>query len=144
MSGVHKNPTISFRISDHERREIEARIKMSGMMRKTFFTRCCIYGRICVVGKKETIYLLVQTLEHMQEDIHSLYDEIIEKGQIKESPIDGSIYSDIEELQHDYLAMIQAIIDMLDGAKYLWQNIEAFLTAIGKASADNKSGLLLR
>ena len=123
MSGVHKNSTISFRISDHERREIEARIKMSGMMKKTFFTRCCIYGRICVVGKKETIYLLVQTLEHMQEDIHSLYDEIIEKGQIKEkeSPIDGSIYSDIEELQHDYLAMIQAIIDMLDGAKYLWQ-----------------------
>ena len=123
MSGVHKNPTISFRISDYERREIEARIKASGMMKKTFFTRCCIYGRICVVGKKETIYLLVQTLEHMQEDIHSLYDEIIEKGQIKEkeSPIDGSIYSDIEELQHDYLAMIQAIIDMLDGAKYLWQ-----------------------
>ncbi|RHQ42832.1 MULTISPECIES: plasmid mobilization protein [unclassified Roseburia] len=123
MSGVHKNSTISFRISDHERREIEARIKMSGMMKKTFFARCCIYGRICVVGKKETIYLLVQTLEHMQEDIHSLYDEIIEKGQIKEkeSPIDGSIYSDIEELQHDYLAMIQAIIDMLDGAKYLWQ-----------------------
>ena len=72
MSGVHKNPTISFRISDYERREIEARIKMSGMMKKTFFTRCCIYSRICVVGKKETIYLLVQTLEHMQEDIHSL------------------------------------------------------------------------
>lgn len=56
MSGVHKNPTISFRISDYERREIEARIKMSGMMKKTFFTRCCIYSRICVVGKKETIY----------------------------------------------------------------------------------------
>ena len=55
MSGVHKNPTISFRISDYERREIEARIKASGMMRKTFFTRCCIYGRICVVGKKETV-----------------------------------------------------------------------------------------
>lgn len=56
MSGVHKNPTISFRISDYERREIEARIKASGMMKKTFFTRCCIYGRICVVGKKETVY----------------------------------------------------------------------------------------
>lgn len=53
MSGVHKNPTISFRISDYERREIEARIKASGMMKKTFFTRCCINGRICVVGKKE-------------------------------------------------------------------------------------------
>lgn len=55
MSGVHKNPTISFRISDYERREIEARIKASGMMKKTFFTRCCIYGRICVVGKKQYI-----------------------------------------------------------------------------------------
>lgn len=36
MSGVHKNPTISFRISDYERREIEARIKASGMMKKHF------------------------------------------------------------------------------------------------------------
>ena len=95
MSGVHKNPTISFRISDYERREIEARIKASGMMKKTFFTRCCIYGRICVVGKKETVYMLVQTIENMQ--------------------------TDIEELQHDYLAMLKAIVDMLDGAKYLWQ-----------------------
>ena len=130
MSGVHKNPTISFRISDYERREIEARIKASGMMKKTFFTRCCIYGRICVVGKKETVYMLVQTLEKMQADIHKMYDEIIETGQIKEkeSPVDGEVYTDIEELQHDYLAMIKTV---------------AFLTAIGKAMADNKSGLLL-
>lgn len=104
MSGVHKNPTISFRISDYERREIEARIKASGMMKKTFFTRSCIYGRICVVGKKETVYMLVQTLEKMQADIHKMYDEIIETGQIKEkeSPVDGEAYTDIEELQHDY------------------------------------------
>ena len=123
MSGVHKNPTISFRISDYERREIEARIKASGMMKKTFFTRCCIYGLICVVGKKETVYMLVQTLEKMQADINKMYDEIIETGRIKEkeSPVDGEAYTDIEELQHDYLAMIKAVVDMLDGAKYLWQ-----------------------
>ncbi len=123
MSGVHKNPTISFRISDYERREIEARIKASGMMEKTFFTRYCIYGRICVVGKKETVYKLVQALEHMQADMHALYDETVETGQIreKESPIDGEAYTEIEELQHDYLAMIKAVVDMLDGAKYLWQ-----------------------
>ena len=57
MSGVHKNPTISFRISDYERREIEARIKASGMMKKTFFTRCCIYGRIKVNPFVKTIFL---------------------------------------------------------------------------------------
>ena len=67
--------------------------------------------------------MLVQTLEKMQADIHKMYDEIIETGQIKEkeSPVDGEAYTDIEELQHDYLAMIKTVVDMLDGAKYLWQ-----------------------
>lgn len=53
----------------------------------------------------------------------TMYDEIIETGQIKEkeSPVDGEAYTDIEELQHDYLAMIKTVVDMLDGAKYLWQ-----------------------
>ena len=74
-------------------------------------------------GKKETVYMLVQTIEKMQADIHKMYDEIIETGQIKEkeSPVDGEAYTDIEELQHDYLAMIKTVVDMLDGAKYLWQ-----------------------
>lgn len=34
-------------------------------------------------GKKETVYMLVQTIEKMQADIHKMYDEIIETGQIK-------------------------------------------------------------
>lgn len=36
MPGVHKNPTIIFRISDYERREIEAKIKASGMRKKEY------------------------------------------------------------------------------------------------------------
>lgn len=123
MSGVHKNPTISFRISDYERREIEARIKASGMLKKTYFTRSCIYNRICVVGKKETIMTLTETLQRMQKDMHELYEEIQTDGQIKEkaSTIDNRIYTELEELQFDYLAMLKAVIDVLDGAKYLWQ-----------------------
>ena len=62
MSNQHKNPTISFRISDAERKQIEARILASGMMKKDYFVRSCIYNPICVVGKKETIYPLVQTV----------------------------------------------------------------------------------
>lgn len=62
MSNQHKNPTISFRITDAERKQIEARILASGMMKKDYFIRSCIYNRICVVGKKETIYPLVQTV----------------------------------------------------------------------------------
>lgn len=59
MSGVHKCPTISFRISPRERDEIEAKIKASGMQKKDYFVRSCIYNKVCVVGKKEVIYQLV-------------------------------------------------------------------------------------
>lgn len=45
MSGVHKYPTISFRISPRERDEIEAKIKASGMQKKDYFVRSCIYNK---------------------------------------------------------------------------------------------------
>ena len=120
MSGVHKNPTISFRISDYERREIEARIKASGMMKKTFFTRCYIYGRICVVGKKETIYPLVQTVNALYLqllDIQKAFIECYEPSALNSLPTSD----EIKELQTDYNNMLTAIIDLLDGAKYLWE-----------------------
>lgn len=62
MSNQHKTPTISFRISDAERKQIEARILASGMKKQDYFVRSCIYNRICVVGKKETTYPLIQTV----------------------------------------------------------------------------------
>ena len=71
MSNQHKHPTISFRINDAERKQIEARILASGMMKKDYFVRSCIYNRICVVGKKETIYPLVQT-------VNALYLQLLE------------------------------------------------------------------
>ena len=42
MSNQHKHPTISFRISDAERKQIEARILASGMMKKDYFVRSCM------------------------------------------------------------------------------------------------------
>ena len=39
MSGVHKYPTISFRISPREREEIEAKILESGLSKKDYFVR---------------------------------------------------------------------------------------------------------
>ena len=49
MSGVHKYPTISFRVSPREREMIEAKILASGMQKKDYFVRSCIYNRVCVV-----------------------------------------------------------------------------------------------
>ena len=118
MSNRHKNKTISFRITEAERQQIEARILASGMMKKDYFIRSCIYNRICVVGKKETIYPLVQT-------VNALYLQLLEMQKAFTSSdrnIDTLPSSDeINELQIEYTNMLTAIIDLLDGAKYLWE-----------------------
>lgn len=76
MSGVHKHPTISFRVSDREREMIEAKILTSGMQKKDYFVRSCIYNRICVVGKKEVIYQLVEELQNMQTNLSELVKQL--------------------------------------------------------------------
>lgn len=114
MPGVHKKPTISFRISDYERREIEAKIKASGMLKKDYFVRSCIYNHVCVVGKKEMVYVLVEELQKMQQVLHQLYEQILSE--------DIQITSqEIQELQLDYKYMLKAILWMLEGARYLWE-----------------------
>ena len=118
MSNRHKNKTISFRITEAERQQIEARILASGMMKKDYFIRSCIYNRICVVGKKETIYPLVQT-------VNALYLQLLEmqkaftSSDLNTDTLPSS--DEINELQTESPNMLTAIIDLLDGAKYLWE-----------------------
>lgn len=114
MSGTHKYPTISFRISPREREEIEAKIFASGMKKKDYFVRSCIYNRVCVVGKKETVYQIVEKLQEMQNCMVELARQIK-----KEKP--EVTTEEIRELQTSYEDMLKAIFWMLDGAKYLWQ-----------------------
>ncbi len=123
MSGTHKYPTISFRISPREREEIEAKIFASGMKKKDYFVRSCIYNRVCVVGKKETVYQIVEKLQEMQNRMEELAGQI--KGEKPEVTTE-----EIRELQTSYEDMLKAILWMLDGAKYLWQ---------GNTSGEEKS-----
>lgn len=120
MSNKHKSPTISFRITNAERKQIEARILASGMIKKDYFVRSCIYNHICVVGKKETIYPLVQT-------VNALYLQVL-KMQTAFTASNRNIDTlptsdDINDLQTEYTNMLTAIIDLLDSAKYLWEGV---------------------
>ena len=117
MSGVHKYPTISFRVSPREREMIEAKILASGMQKKDYFVRSCIYNRICVVGKKEVIYQLVEELQNMQTNLSELVKQL--EQQEVTLTADG-----LEDMRNDCMDMLQAIIAMLDGAKYLWQGVQ--------------------
>ena len=97
MSNQHKNPTISFRISEAERKQIEARILASGMMKKDYFVRSCIYNRICVVGKKETIYPLVET-------IYNLYQQLLvmQTAFLDSTAAELATTEEISALKRDY------------------------------------------
>ena len=117
MSGVHKHPTISFRVSDREREMIEARILASGMQKKDYFVRSCIYNRVCVVGKKETVYQIVERLQEMENRLVELAEQIDGKKP-------GITSEEIRDLREAYEDMLKAILWMLDGARYLWQGEE--------------------
>lgn len=117
MSGTHKYPTISFRISPREREEIEAKIFASGMKKKDYFVHSCIYNRVCVVGKKETVYQIVERLQEMENRLLELAEQI-------DSKEPGITSEEIRDLQEAYEDMLKAILWMLDGAKYLWQGEE--------------------
>ena len=84
------------------------------MKKKDYFVRSCIYNRVCVVGKKETVYQIVEKLQDMQSHMEKLAEQI--KGEKPEVTTE-----EIRELQTSYEDMLKAIIWMLDGAKYLWQ-----------------------
>ncbi len=123
MSNIHKNPTISFRPTPYERKEIEARIKASGLSKRIFYTRSCLYDRICVVGKKETILPLVDEIKLLYHRLLDLEQNIITFDSQDIIPKDVSSSQDkINELQEDLSAILKAVIMLLDGAKYLWQN----------------------
>ena len=116
MSNQHKNPTISFRISEAERKQIEARILASGMMKKDYFVRSCIYNRICVVGKKETIYPLVETIYNLYQQLLVMHTAFLDS-----TATELPTTEEISALQINYENLLKSIIDMLDGAKYLWE-----------------------
>ena len=117
MSGTHKYPTISFRISPRERDEIEAKIFVSGMKKKDYFVRACIYNRVCVVGKKETVYQIVEKLQEMENSLLEIAEQLKDgKREITSE--------EIRELYTAYEDMLKAVLWMLDGARYLWQETD--------------------
>lgn len=115
MSGVHKYPTISFRVPPRQREEMEARIMASGLAKKDYFIRSCMNNRVCVVGKKELVYRLVEELKMMQTNIREVTEQFEKE--------DVCLTSEgLKDMRNDCLDMLKAILWMLDGAKYLWQD----------------------
>lgn len=113
MPGVHKNPTIAFRVDDWQRALIEERVKQSGLLKKDFIARSCIYSNIVVIGKKENIQRIVDSAKEMTE----VFEDIVRQLLSGDFSCSDKAY---EELHDDILAVAITVVDILNGASYLF------------------------
>ncbi len=116
MPGKHKDPTISFRASGWQKALIEERAALSGHSKKDFIARSCIYSNIVVVGKQENIKRIVDALQEMQ----CTMKEIVRQLQSGDFSLSGDAY---KEMKEDYLAMAITVVDIVNGAAYLFDKI---------------------
>lgn len=113
MPGKHKNKTIAFRPEKWEGVLIEQRAVLSGLHKKDFITKSCIYSNIIVTGKKENIQRIVDALEEMQNVMNEITGQIL-SGDFSLSP------ESYRELKEDYLAFTITVVDIVNGAAYLF------------------------
>ena len=113
MPGKHRNPTIAFRPSRWARALIEARAKLSGLYKKDFLTRCCVYSNIVVTGTEDNIQRIIDALYETQNTMKMVAGEL--------SSGDLSLRDEeLEELRCNVLALAVTVVDILDGAAYLF------------------------
>ena len=113
MPGKHKNPTIAFRASEWQKALIEERAALSGHNKKDFIARSCIYSNIVVVGKQENIKRIVDVLQEMQYTMK----EIVRQLQSGDFLLSGAAY---KKMREDYHAMAITVVDIVNGAAYLF------------------------
>ena len=113
MPGKHRNPTIAFRPSRWARALIEARAKLSGLYKKDFLTRCCVYSNIVVTGTPDNIQRIVDSLQDTQATLKAMADDL-RSGEFYLSK------GNYDELREDLLALTVTMIDIIDGAAYLF------------------------
>lgn len=113
MPGKHKNQTIAFRPSEWQKALIEERAELSGHSKKDFIARSCIYTEIVVVGNPVNIKRIVDALQEMQ----CTMKEIVRQLQSGDFSLSGDVY---KEMKENYFAMVITVVDIVNGAAYLF------------------------
>lgn len=126
MPGIHKNNTISFRPDEWERVLIEERAYLSGMAKKDFIARSCIYSNICVVGNKDNIQRIVNAVEEMVFSLNAIASSLT----TGDFPLSDESF---HEMRLRYYAMCLSLVDILDGASYLFPDKTKPSSVLSKA-----------
>ena len=113
MPGVHKNKTIAFRPDEWERIIIEEKAALSGMDKKDFIAKSCIYSNICVVGSKVNIKKILDEIQEMKYSLTEISSSI----SAGDFPLSDESF---REMSLRYISACSIIIDILDEAAYLF------------------------
>lgn len=113
MSGLDKNrkrnKVVAFRVTPQEYKTLEARIAVSGLKKNKYYIDSCLYGRVVVVGSRQNIDRLIDTVNEMELMLKILADEIKQGEHIK-------TLEKICEVKDEYCSMLASIIELMHEA----------------------------
>lgn len=113
MPGRHREPTIAFRPSAWEYAQIEKRAELSGLYKKDFIAKSCIYSNIVVTGTRENINRIVREMRIME----AVVSDIAEQFKLGNIPMTDESFNIMYD---EFFALILAVKDILKGAAYLY------------------------
>ena len=134
MPGRHREPTIAFRPSAWEYAQIEKRAELSGLYKKDFIAKSCIYSSITVTGTRENINRIVGEMRIME----AVVSDIAEQFKLGNIPMTDESFN---AMYDEFFALILAVKDILKGAAYLY-GIEPHAEAVDWKSNQRYQELL--
>lgn len=114
MQKKHRDLTISFRPSIEQKIAIEKRAELSGLKKNDYIIRSCLYNRIVVVGKMETVQKIVDELQDMKNVMLEIAGQMMSGNFTLEEET-------FEEIKAKYLVLVKSIVDIINGAAYLFE-----------------------
>ena len=85
------------------------------MMKNDFICRSCVNGKIVVVGKKETVQLIVDELQDMKNTLEEIAGQLLAGKMVLSK-------EEFSEMEKEYLALIITVVEIVNGAAYLFED----------------------
>lgn len=85
------------------------------MMKNDFICRSCVNGKIVVVGKKETVQLIVDELQDMKNTLEEIAGQLLARKMVLSK-------EEFSEMEKAYLALIITVVEIVNGAAYLFED----------------------
>jgi len=84
-------------------------------MKNDFICRSCVNGKIVVVGKKETVQLIVDELQDMKNTLEEIAGQLLAEKMVLSK-------EEFSEMEKAYLALIITVVEIVNGAAYLYED----------------------